>query len=111
MTEITLREYVEQWIRGHQQIHEAEGKAIDAALEAANEKAKSHNDLIHAGERKEATYITHGQFEASLQPIRDYMASQQGARQGSVDTRSFAFAGLSLLVALSTLIALVVSLN
>jgi hypothetical protein len=111
VTDITLKEYVEQWIRGHEKIHEAQGKALDAALESANEKAERHNDLIHASERKEASYITRGQFDAQLKPITDFIASQQGARQGSADARNFGFSIASIFVSLSSLIALVVSLK
>ncbi len=106
MTEISLREYVEQWIRGHEQIHAAEGKAVDAALSSANEKAERHNDLIRASERKEATFITHGQFEASLKPISAFIATQQGAKQSSLDMRSLIISGLSLLIAMTSLAAL-----
>jgi hypothetical protein len=109
VTDISLREYIEQWIRGHEQIHQSEGKAIDAALAAANEKAERHNDLIHASERKEATYITQGQFDASMKPFANFMASQQGVRQGSLDTRSLMVSGLSMLIALTSLVALVAS--
>jgi len=35
-------------------------KAIDAAFEAAKEKSASHNELIQAMERQQATFITKG---------------------------------------------------
>ena len=48
---VSLRDYFEA-------LRVADQRAIDAALEAAKEKADSHNALIEAMERQQGTFVT-----------------------------------------------------
>ena len=55
----TLKEHIDA-------MRVADQHALDAAFEAAKEKSESHNRLIEAMERQQATFITKGQMYAAL---------------------------------------------
>lgn len=48
---VPLREHVEA-------LREADGRAVKTALDAANEKAKTHNDILAELRHQQATFIT-----------------------------------------------------
>ena len=48
------------------ELREADQRALDAAFAAAKEKSASHNDIIQAMERQQATFVTKGQVYAAL---------------------------------------------
>ena len=47
-------------------LRQADQRAVETALNRANEMVAQHNDLIRKGERAAATYITRGQVYAAL---------------------------------------------
>lgn len=47
-------------------LREADQHALAAAFEAAKEKSESHNDLIQAMERQQATFVTKGMVLTAL---------------------------------------------
>lgn len=49
--DVPLREHVDKLL-------EAERQAVKIALDAANEKAKSHNDILGAMRDQQATFVT-----------------------------------------------------
>lgn len=53
----------ETWVLS---VNEERAQALEAAFEAAKEKSDSHNRLIEAMERQQATFITKGQVYAAL---------------------------------------------
>lgn len=57
--DVSLREHVAALI-------EAERVAVKIALDAANEKAKSHNDILGAMREQQATYVTKEQVRWAI---------------------------------------------
>ena len=63
MPDVPLRQFIEQWQHGHEQIHDEQRRALDAAFEAAAEKSARHNDLIHAMDRQSATFLSRLEYD------------------------------------------------
>lgn len=59
MSDVPLREHVDKLL-------EAERQAVKIALDAANEKAKSHNDILGAMRDQQATFVTKEQVRWAI---------------------------------------------
>jgi hypothetical protein len=69
----TLKELLESRLdaidRRHSELAGERNRAVDAALAAANEKAKSHNDVLGAMKDQQTNYLTKDQAAAQFKAV------------------------------------------
>lgn len=84
---------------------EADKVALGLAREIQTYKDEAHNGLLKQWQLERGTYVTFDKFEATVRPLVEYVASQQGRSNGLNSGWGYLVGGIGLVIAVVTFLS------